>query len=354
MIASTIENKIIVDLFWKTISPLSEKEQIIIQKRIWMFWKIESLQEIWLWFNPPVTRERVRQLETSWIKKLKKNPKSELFNLIQNKAINLLKIHWWILIREKLISVIIKELNLQTDVNTWMLDVLIQSGSEILKSKQTQWCKIYFYFNSFPSHLIDSIHKEAVKVLKRKKDIMERMELYEVIRNKFEWKVKLKTSLIDSILDINLDIVKWEENYIWLSAWKILNPKTFKEKVMFIFKKEWVPMHFIDVSNKISFYLWETVKINTVHNELIKNPAFVLIWRGIYALKEWWFKPWSVKDVIVWVLKKSKTPMTGEEIAKSVMKVREVKKTTIYMNLQDRSVIERVWRNRFQLKKLTT
>lgn len=348
---ATVQNKSITDLFWKVISSLSEKEQIIMKKRVGMFWKRETLQDIWLSFNPPVTRERIRQLETNWIKKLQKIHKSDLFNSIQSNAIELLKIHWWILVEDKLISVLIKELNIEKSVNPWMLEIIVQSGTEILKSKQKQWCKLYFYFNNFPEHLVESIHKEAVKILRRKKDIMEKMELYEIIRNKFVWKVKLKSSLIDAILDINLDIVKWENNFIWLSAWKILNPKTLKEKVMFIFKKEWVPMHFVDVSNKISFYLWETVKINTVHNELIKNPVFILIWRGIYALKEWWFKPWNVKDVIVWVLTKSKTPMTAEEIAKSVMKVREVKRTTVYMNLQDRSVIERVWRNRFQLVK---
>jgi hypothetical protein len=42
------------------------------------------------------------------------------------------------------------------------------------------------------------------------------------------------------------------------------------------------------------------------------------------------------------VLKKSKKPMTTDEIATKVLKIRNVKKTTIYMNLQNKSVIERV------------
>jgi DNA-directed RNA polymerase delta subunit len=44
-------------------------------------------------------------------------------------------------------------------------------------------------------------------------------------------------------------------------------------------KKEKVPMHFIDISNKITEYLEESVKINTIHNELIRNTEFVLIGR---------------------------------------------------------------------------
>jgi hypothetical protein len=32
------------------------------------------------------------------------------------------------------------------------------------------------------------------------------------------------------------------------------------------------------------------------------------------------------------------------------LKIRNVKRTTIYMNLQNKKVIERVWRNYYQLK----
>jgi hypothetical protein len=44
-------------------------------------------------------------------------------------------------------------------------------------------------------------------------------------------------------------------------------------------KKEKVPMHFVQISNKITEYLKEEVKVNTIHNELIRNDEFVLIGR---------------------------------------------------------------------------
>jgi hypothetical protein len=44
-------------------------------------------------------------------------------------------------------------------------------------------------------------------------------------------------------------------------------------------KKEKTPMHFVDISNKITQNLGETVKVNTIHNELIRNNEFVLIGR---------------------------------------------------------------------------
>jgi hypothetical protein len=43
--------------------------------------------------------------------------------------------------------------------------------------------------------------------------------------------------------------------------------------------------------------------------------------------------------------------MSTEEITKEVLKTRNVKQTTIYMNLQNKDIIQRVGRNYYQLKK---
>ena len=180
---------------------------------------------------------------------------------------------------------------------------------------------------------------------------MSQEKLYEQIKENLKsdlWELSLP--LIDSSLDVFEDIVKWEETLIGLSRWKILNPKTLKDKAIYVMKKERVPMHFVDISNKITELLWEKVKVNTIHNELIRNSEFVLIGRWIYALKEWWFIPWAVIDVITDILEKEGWPMTTEEISDKVLETRNVKKTTIYMNLQNKKIIERVWRNYYKLK----
>jgi hypothetical protein len=43
--------------------------------------------------------------------------------------------------------------------------------------------------------------------------------------------------------------------------------------------------------------------------------------------------------------------MNTEDIIKEVLKTRNVKQTTIYMNLQNKNIIERVWRNYYTLKQ---
>jgi hypothetical protein len=67
---------------------------------------------------------------------------------------------------------------------------------------------------------------------------------------------------------------------------------------------------------------------------LIKDPRFVLVGRGIYALKDWGYRGGIIRDVIRDLIKKH-GPMTRDEIIKKVMKERYLKKNTIVVNLQN-------------------
>ena len=352
MTTTTIKSKKIEQSFNKVLLWLSEKEREVIERRVWLFWERETLQSIWNSFTPPITRERVRQIEDTWVKKIGRIIKATLLLDIQDKSKELLNLHWGILVKDKLINTIIKELSLEKDINSSIIEVVIQSNYDIRKSKPRLGAQTYFFLACFSKVIVEAVHKESLKILKRKKDVMDQQRLYEIIKENLKSEFsEITTPLIDSSLDVFDDIVKWEKTLIGLSRWKILNPKTLKDKAIYVMKKERVPMHFVDISNKITELLSEKVKVNTIHNELIRNWEFVLIGRWIYALKEWGFLPGAVIDVITDILEKKGWPMTTEEISDKVLETRNVKKTTIYMNLQNKKLIERVWRNYYQLKK---
>ena len=84
------------------------------------------------------------------------------------------------------------------------------------------------------------------------------------------------------------------------------------------------------------------VTIDTIHNELIKDKRFVLIGRGIYALDNWGYSKGTVSDIITQVLKDSNEPLHRDEIVKRVLKSRQVKETTILLNLQSKNQFKRV------------
>ncbi len=346
-----INDQKLIDIFKKVLSSLWEKEQNVISRRIWLTWERETLQSIWNSFSPNITRERVRQIEDSWIKKMGRIIKATDLTVIQDKSKEIIDLHSWLITKDKLINTLIRELNLKPDINSSVLEIVIQADYNIIKSKPKLWVRTYFSIPNIGKKEVDSIHIESLKILKRKSDVMNKETLYGMIKDTLSNSIKwLNIVLIDNVVDIFEDLVKWEDSLIWLASWKILNPKTLKDKAFYVLKKDKVPMHFVDISNKITVYLWDKVKINTIHNELIRNNEFILIGRGIYALKEWGFTPWTIINVITDILTKNKDPMTTEDIIKEVLKVRNVKRTTIYMNLQNKKVIERVWRNFYQLK----
>jgi len=256
------------------------------------------------------------------------------------------------MVRDKLLSLIIQDLKLDEDVNRHVLEILLQSDFSIQKSKPQLGASTYFYFPEISKKLIQDVHREAGKILQKRKDVMERVALYDHIKaNLVVTYPKIDIILVDSILDVFHDVIKGEEKYIGLAKWKILNPSTLKDKAVYILKRQKAPLHFVEIANAISTHFGEPVKVATIHNELIRNTEFVLIGRGIYVLKEWGYRPGTVLDMIVDVLKKTGGPMSTEDIIGKVLKLRKVKKSTIYMNLQNRSHIERVGRNMYGLKK---
>jgi len=348
MSTKLLNNKNVEKSFGYLLDSLSEKESSVLQRRVWYNTEKETLQNIGNSFKPQITRERVRQIEETSIKKIWRIIKSSLLNSIQETAQKYIKLHGWLMAQDKLTNILIKELKLESNVNWWILEVVIQSNFDIKKSKQKLWCEIYYMLPSTNKQLVWIIHKEALRILRRRKKVIEKTALYETIAGNLDTKEELSIILIDSIVDLFDDIVFWEENLVWLTRWKILNPKTLKDKAIYVLKRDKVPMHFVDLSNKITEMQWKSVKVNTIHNELIRNEEFVLIGRWIYALKEWGFIPGTVQDVIIAVLKKKWEPMNTEDITKEVLKTRNVKQTTIYMNLQNKKVIKRVWRNYYQ------
>ena len=99
-------------------------------------------------------------------------------------------------------------------------------------------------------------------------------------------------------------------------------------------KRHGSPMHFTEVAKGIEKLFGRETHPATTHNELIKDNRFVLVGRGLYALKEWGYEPGVVRDVIKGILERE-GPLTREEIVDRVKRERYVKDATIAVNLQN-------------------
>jgi hypothetical protein len=130
-----------------------------------------------------------------------------------------------------------------------------------------------------------------------------------------------------------------------LGEWgKALSPniktRGIRDYAYLVMRKHGSPMHFKEVAQGIEKMFGKKAHVATCHNELIKDSRFVLVGRGVYALKEWGYKGGVVREVIEDILKAS-GPMTKEAIVDKVMKERYLKKNTILVNLQNQKYFKK-------------
>ncbi|MEO7364544.1 MAG: sigma factor-like helix-turn-helix DNA-binding protein [Candidatus Saccharimonadales bacterium] len=136
-----------------------------------------------------------------------------------------------------------------------------------------------------------------------------------------------------------------------LIKWPMVNPKNIRDKIYVILKENGKHMHFNEIADAIkdSDFKRKDVTTQAIHNELIKDKRFVLIGRGIYALKEWGYEKGTVSDIITEVLKEAGEPLHRDEIVKRVLASRFVKETTILLNLQGKPQFKRVAKATYEL-----
>ncbi len=160
---------------------------------------------------------------------------------------------------------------------------------------------------------------------------------------------------LESYLEACKRIEKSYENRFGFSNWLEVNPKGIKDRAYLVLKKQKEPLHFKKVAEYIEklplVSNTRPVHTATVHNELIKDPRFVLVGRGLYALKEWGYESGVIKDVIRRVLENADKPLLKEEIMEKVSQQRIVKENTVFLNLQDKNYFAKDSEGRYLIRE---
>lgn len=169
-------------------------------------------------------------------------------------------------------------------------------------------------------------------------------------------------SFLDEVKDINEKYKNEEVVRRWLSlSHKIgknplgewgkssssnVNAKGMRDYAFLVIRKHGSPIHFKEVAKAITKYFNKKAHVATTHNELIKDPRFVLVGRGLYALAEWGYMSGVVKDVIKNIIEKE-GPLTKDKIIEKTLKERYVKENTILVNLQNPKYFKKDSANRY-------
>lgn len=334
------------------LSILSERSKIIISRRFALNGKkAETLEKIGKDYN--ITRERVRQIEADSIKKIKKNfnhfKSKKEFDEIQAFFISELKIKGGI----KKETLFLKTLGKEKDKN--YIIFLLHLSDGLKKTKEEKNYHASWTLNNDIFNEAKEVIKEIIKLFKETKTPLNIQNLAEAIDfNKDKETLK---SFIELSKKIETTFNKKEYG---LSVWPEVYPKTVRDKIYLILKQQKKPLHFKEISKKIENLNSEILATSacnkklhpqTIHNELIRNNNFVLIGRGIYALREWGYNEGQVKDVILDILKNTKNSLTKEEVISLVSEKRIVKKSTILLNLQNKEIFAKDHSGKYKIKE---
>lgn len=161
----------------------------------------------------------------------------------------------------------------------------------------------------------------------------------------------IETDELLSLAKVNKQLANLDKHWGLLN-WPQVNPKSIRDKAYLVLADHGKPLHFTEIADRIknSNFRRRDVTTQAVHNELIKDKRFILIGRGIYALAEWGYTPGTVADIIAEVLK-HEAPLHKDEIIKRVLVKRQVRTTTIVLNLQEKDQFVRVAKATYTLKQ---
>jgi hypothetical protein len=291
------------------LSGLKEREREVILRRFGLEGREkETLQSIGNSFG--ITRERVRQVEDAALKKIRS--KIEKHRRIFDEFLNYFKKFGDLRKEERLLE----ELG-GNEKNE--LVFLLSLDRRFLRFNQNKEFYSLWTINLNSLEKVKNLIFSICKKFEREKKLMD--------LNEISSEFKIKEKLLEGFLEISKRIQKNKRGLYGLREWPEINPRGIRDKAYLVFKELKRPLHFTEVAKMI-----EGANLKSVHNELIKDERFVLIGRGIYALKEWGYFPGEVKDVIFKFLK-DEGPLTKEEILERIKKQRIVKESTVLINL---------------------
>ena len=306
------------------LTPLSQKEREVLELRFALgHEEKETLESIGQNFG--LTRERVRQIEKNAIRKISGMISSSTFGPLAEAALERLRAAGGVLSHEEFIK-------MWPVGDTKELHLAFVSHANMHFHGNTLKTNPYWTTLPWNEAQVNEKIQEIIQKLKQEKAV-----------------ISLPKNL-HPIVKISKEL-KLVQNGVALFEWRHVNPRTLKDKILYIFHEENKNMHFEKMTEMIKKASFDAKRVNlqAVHNELIRNKEFVLVGRGIYALKEWGYEPGTVSDVIEAILKDG-IARTREEITKEVLKRRQVKTVTIHLNLKNNPNVERVGRDRYALK----
>lgn len=319
-----------------------KREQDILKKRYGLSGgALETLEKIGQ--NYHITRERVRQIETNILRKLRETAKEQdlIKNLVQELK-NILENYGGLMEETHLADEVLKKVkqeNLKTEKPH--LDFLLRNILEdyFLTLAPSEKFKKLWALEQKRIKNLEQLHFWVETILKELGKPIHHNKVIDSLKKKSgfqaDWQAELNPQILEAYLRVSQKIDKNPYDEWGLIHWPEIKPKKIGDKIHLVLKKFGNPLHYQEIAQRIAGQKFDHKQAHapTVHNELIASDKYVLIGRGLYALKEWGYASGVVADVIENILKNALKPLSRDEIINQVLKQRKVKKNTVVLAL---------------------
>lgn len=320
---------------------LQEREQQVLSRRFGLAGEEpQTLEMIGKHFG--VTRERVRQIETGSVKKLKKILASSTeLKQVEQVLHQVLHQHGGAMEENHLLDSMLSERREERMHRAIVLFVI----ERLLSEKLDLFNHADHYHRSWKLVTVEhpQVESRVNKLVDLVKSHEEPVHEDDLIAKAIEQLENAHERLVRGHLRIAKRLKQNIFGQWGLSEWTSITPKRMNDKIYLVLKHVQKPMHFTEIAQKINELGFDH-KIAypaTVHNELILDEKYVLVGRGIYALAEWGYEPGVVSEVIRRVLERAAKPLTREEIVDKVLEQRLVGKSTVHLALMNKKHFEK-------------
>src|SRR3989338_1303365 len=321
---------------------INQREQEVISRRHGLGGKKkETLEAIGGSFR--VTRERIRQIENTALRHLRDSEAYQPVAERMDQALGrILDAHGGVMEENHLMSEALNHLSGLDLEAPYVIFFIRALGSELVHEVPESE---HFKAGWRLSHKDTAFPHAHIQELKSIFNTIETPLMFDdivEIVNKGQFYINYQHEINNDVIGAHLKLGKdFSQNPFgqWgLVSWKTITPKRMGDKIFLVLKKHGQPLHYSKITDQINECNFDHKKAHapTVHNELILDDRYVLVGRGIYALKDWGFEPGIVADVIDRVLDEVGGVLTREEIIQRVLDRRVVKRGTIYLALADK------------------
>jgi len=326
----------LVKILGRMILDLNEKERRTITGRFGLTGAKETLSAIGRELK--LSRERIRQIEKNALKKLSKVFTSQHRDQIAG-IIEIFEKSGKIIVDENLSNELLKFTGDQKFVKNYCR-LILSIVPQIEKIDATSDLKDGWRLSNIAREKIISTTDKIISFFK-KEDLPSDVQNIQKEIKEFS---NADPEFLAACINISNKLTQAKNGLVGLKSWPTVNPRNVRDKIYYVLKNAGKPLHFTEITAEISAAKFDQKKVvrATIHNELIADNRFVLIGRGIYALREWGYSDGTVYEVIKNILSNVKSPMSIGEIIALVNKSRKVKRNTIVINLQTKKEFKKV------------